>query len=220
MSNKLIVALDGMTFDSAIDLAHLLRDHVWGFKVNDLLIEYGVQLIRRLREYGHVFADPKLYDIPNTVTNQVTKLVQAGADLITVHASGGPTMLEAATVVGDGRILAVTVLTSFTGEDLATIYNRDRTALVSGFATLAGRAGCRGVICAATDIEGVRQLDLGLLAVMPGYRPAGKFAGDDQQVIGDSRLARLADLVVVGRPVTQAVDPVQVVVRMNTDLAG
>ena len=79
----------------------------------DLLLECGLEIVSELKEYGGVFADPKLYDIPNTVSNGIKRLEAVGADLVTVHASGGSKMLKAAAdAASKSKILAVTVLTS------------------------------------------------------------------------------------------------------------
>src|SRR5689334_17776634 len=118
MKDKIIVALDGMTRSEALELATALKGSVWGFKVNDLLIQCGLEIVRELKKFGGVFADPKLSDIPNTVGNSVRVLAAAGADLITVHASASAASLKAAVAeAGPSRILAITVLTSMSDED-------------------------------------------------------------------------------------------------------
>ena len=93
---RVIVALDGMSESDAMALAERLSGSVWGFKVNDLLLHCGVPIVEKLKAYGGVFADPKLHDIPNTVKNGVSRLVSAGADILTIHASGGTAMIQAA----------------------------------------------------------------------------------------------------------------------------
>jgi orotidine-5'-phosphate decarboxylase len=93
--SKIIVALDRLEISHALNLASLLSGHVWGFKVNDLLLEYGCQIIPWLGVHGNVFADAKLHDIPQTMVHGVQVLADAGADLITVHMSAGQAALEA-----------------------------------------------------------------------------------------------------------------------------
>ena len=93
--SKIIVALDGLTVKGALRIGKILSGKVWGFKVNDLLFT-NVEIIRKLKKFGKIFADAKLHDIPNTVGNSVKKLSKAGADLITVHASGGVEMMKVA----------------------------------------------------------------------------------------------------------------------------
>lgn len=93
--NKIIVALDGMTKARALNIARSLRDHIWGFKINDMLYD-DISIIKQLKKFGNVFVDVKLHDIPNTVGNTVKRLSRAGADIITVHAAGGIDMMMAA----------------------------------------------------------------------------------------------------------------------------
>lgn len=92
---SLIIALDGITSKEALEIARKLKGRVWGFKIGDLLYQDN-SLIQKLKKFGHVFVDVKLYDIPNTVANSVKRLSRAGADMITVHASGGIPMMKAA----------------------------------------------------------------------------------------------------------------------------
>jgi orotidine-5'-phosphate decarboxylase len=216
--SKVIVALDGMTKASALLLASKLTGKVWGFKVNDLLLDCGVEIITALKHYGKVFADPKLFDIPNTVSNSVKKLRAAGADFITVHAMGGPTMLRAAVAESDG-ILAVTILTSMKDEELAYLHSlpvtQARRMRVSDLAFTAHDCRCRGIICSATDLEYVGHYRL--LKVVPGIRPdfLEPVRGDDQVHKGQDSAG---DLLVVGRPIVQAEDPVAVCDLLNERL--
>lgn len=212
--SRLIVALDGLERRQALDLSACLRDAVWGFKVNDLLVECGVEIVRALKPLGRVFADAKLHDIPHTVANGVRRLASAGADLITVHASGGTAMVQAAvSAAGRAKILAVTVLTSLSDADCDAIYHCDTRSAVLGLANLAARAGAGGIVCSPHELERVRScegLD-GLLKVTPGIRPAAYGTPDDQRRTWSPRAAIQAgaDLLVVGRPITAAADPRQ-----------
>ena len=115
MGNKIIVALDGVSIKEALGIASKLKRKVWGFKVNDLLFDppAGGEIIPKLKKFGRVFADAKLHDIPSTVARSVARLEKAGADMITIHASGGIEMMKAAkTASRRAKILGVTVLTS------------------------------------------------------------------------------------------------------------
>jgi orotidine-5'-phosphate decarboxylase len=215
-SSRIVVALDGMDGAEMFALVTRLRGRVWGWKVNDGLLDGGAASLEWLKGYGGLFLDPKLHDIPNTVHNQVRRLVVAGADLITCHASGGLEMLRAAVDAGGERILGVTALTSLGDDDLDRIYGVSRVGIVSNLAGIALDAGCWGVVCAAGDLV---RVPAGLRTVVPGYRPQGLLPGDDQKVTGGSREVRGATLVVVGRPITRAADPVQVVDQINADLA-
>lgn len=215
--SKIIVALDGMTLARAQELATAAQGKVWGFKVNDLLFDAGVVCISSLRNFGNVMADPKLYDIGNTIANGVKKLYSAGANLITVHASAGPTGLKAANEAAThAKILAITVLTSMPDDEMERIYHvKERHALVREFATIAKDAGC-GIVCAAPDLEQLDDIDL---KVVPGYRGIA-VKGDDQVHTGGSDTDwSEATYVVVGRPITQAEDPIAAINKINEDLS-
>jgi orotidine-5'-phosphate decarboxylase len=202
--SKIIVALDDMLFTDMVRLTMLLKDHIWGVKINDALVRHGSLLISQLKSCGaqHVMADPKFYDIPNTVKNGVKTLTEAGATFITVHAQAGVDVLKAAKeAAGDkAKILAITVLTS-DSQDHRQYEVRKR-------AYVAQSAGCDGIVCAAPDLDDIK--DINLMKVVPGIRPGGKVAGDDQVHVS-SMIPPLADFVVVGRPITQASDPLAVV---------
>jgi orotidine-5'-phosphate decarboxylase len=213
--SRVIVALDGMGPGPMFELARRLAGRVWGFKVNDGLLEGGAPGVSWLRDYGKLFLDPKLHDIPNTVRNQVRRLVDAGADLITCHASGGLEMLRAAVEAGGDRILGVTALTSLSGPDLDEVYGLGRAEVVFNLAGIARRAGCWGIVCAPTDLGVIGD---GLRTVTPGYRPRGLLPDDDQKNVGGAAAVRGATLVVVGRPITGAADPVAATEEINAQL--
>src|SRR5688572_9425031 len=122
---ELIIALDAISRDEALELARNLVGQVWGFKVNDLLIQHGVSIIKDLHKYGDVFADPKLHDTPNTVFNSIETLGKAGTEIVTVHWQGGLDMLNAAhnaAKVYNVQIAAVTTLTSMSDDTVREIY--------------------------------------------------------------------------------------------------
>lgn len=227
--SKIIVALDGLTIKGMMELVTALSGKVWGFKVNDMLVDQGCRIIQELKPHGKVFADVKLFDIPNTVANSVSRLVKAKADLITVHASGGSEMLKAAVENGkdrdgNGVILAVTVLTSMSDEEMNLIYGGryalerlNRTDIVGDLASIAQKAGVWGVVCAPGDIA---HIPAGVRTVVPGFRPDGKVELDDQKNTGGFTDVEGANLIVVGRPITYANDPVAVAEAYNAVLEG
>ena len=210
--SRIIVALDGMDQHAMWNLASKLNGLVWGFKANDAILESGVKDLEWLTSFGKLFLDPKLLDIPNTVKNQVRRMVNSGADLITVHASGGQEMMTAAVQEGGNRILGVTVLTSMSDTEVGFVYSDLRSNVVGRLAHSAHKAGCWGVVCAPGDLAWVPQ---GCNTVVPGFRPHGLVKGDDQKNIGGGDDVKLATLVVVGRPITQAEDPVKAAVSIN-----
>lgn len=212
-SSRIVVAVDGMSKIDILCIAGELEGRVWGFKVNDALMEHGVQIIEMLKNYGNVFADPKLFDIPNIVGNQVDCLVKAGADLISVHASGGVEMMRKAVKHGGERMVAITVLTSMPVRDMESLYNIENPAhadphmrrnLVKKLADLARQANMHSIVCSSQDIP----------FIPPGFRiicPEICFQGDDL----DAKEVEAAHLVVIGKSITRATSPIAVVEKIK-----
>jgi len=205
---KIIVALDNMTYASMMKLAGLLKDKVWGFKVNDALLHYGARIIYDLKDVSrsNVMADPKLFDIPNTVKNSIRVLNSYGVDIVTVHALAGADVLKAAKDAAQDKtkIFAITVLTSDNDE------NRDYEVRKRCY--IAQSAKVDGIVCAASDLEKIKDIDL--LKIVPGIRPSGSVKGEDQ-VHTSSIIPPLADYVVVGRAIVDSNDPVSVVEKLQ-----
>ncbi len=218
---RLIVALDVPQADAARALVERLGPSVRFYKVGLELLASGgaLELLDWLVARGNkVFADFKLYDIPETVRRAVAALRGRGIGFVTVH--GHRSIMEAAAgAKGDVKILAVTVLTSFDRRDLAEMGSSMEVAdLVLSRARAAAECGCDGVI--ASGLEAPRlKADLGerLLVVTPGIRPTtaggpgieGKAKPDDQKRTVDvaQAFANGADYIVVGRPIRDAADP-------------
>jgi orotidine-5'-phosphate decarboxylase len=163
-----------------------------------------------------VFLDLKLHDIPNTVAqglNSLLNLAPAPA-IVNVHASGGPAMLEAAARAVDGRakLIAVTILTSLSDSDIhASGFDpaAGTAEMAVKLAELSKQCGLDGVVCSPLDIAAIKQAcGTGFMTVVPGVRPAGADA-QDQKRIATPEAARAAgaDILVIGRPITQADDP-------------
>jgi len=222
-----VVALDGMTEGEALALARALAGRVWGFKVHDLLLRVGVEVIPRLAHYGAVFCDLKLFDIPNTVAHEVHLLAEAGAALLTLHCAGGRAMLEAARTARDAtgrstRLLGVTVLTSFDEAASRSLFGRDLRQAVRDLAGTALESGLDGVVCSPAELALLEEIDpeRRLLRVTPGVRPAWYDAADDQRrtLSPAEALARGAGLLVIGRPITAAPDPLAACARILDEL--
>jgi orotidine-5'-phosphate decarboxylase len=218
--DSLIVALDLPSAEAAMELVDQLQGNCRWFKVGmELYYAAGNSVVERLRDRGYqVFLDLKLHDIPNTVAGAVRSVARSGASLLTVHASGGAEMMQAAaqaaTAPGAPRLLAVTVLTSMDAAQLAAVGVTDPpTAQVLRLARLAADAGIHGLVCSAEEVSAVRQaMGPDALLVVPGIRSAGPSAtADDQRRIATpaEAMARGASMLVVGRPITQADDPGQ-----------
>jgi orotidine-5'-phosphate decarboxylase len=209
---RIAVALDLPDLDQAEALARRLAGHVGWFKVGlELFAAHGPDAVRAVRAHGPVFLDVKLHDIPTTVARAAARIATLDVGLVTVHATGGAAMVRAAVDgLGDaGRVLAVTVLTSLSRTDLEAV-GLVADDPVGRLASIAVDAGAPGVVCAPDQLAAVRAaVGDGVLAVTPGVRPAG-VGRDDHASAPTPReaLAAGADLVVVGRPITRAPDPV------------
>jgi orotidine-5'-phosphate decarboxylase len=241
--NPIIVALDGMEMEQAIETAQKLKDHVWGFKANDLLDRLnsidgdGNHEIGNIVECGKLFADPKYHDIPNTVGNRVKALIGALKNIsfgrtvpgfITVHASGGPEMIKAAVEAakkasgGRTKILVVTVLTSLNEEDCNLTYGAPVKAKVLQFSRWAVAARAHGIVCSGNELGFLsRYPELKrLIRMVPGIRPNWySAAGDQKRVIGPHEAIRLgADYLVMGRAITEDLDPVGAVKKTMMEI--
>lgn len=212
MVSSLIVALDVPSLEEAIPLAESVQPEVGGFKVGlELLMGEGPRAISSIAGLGlPVFTDAKLHDIPNTVGRAAAMVRAAGTRWVTVHGAGGVAMIEAAVEgMGGVGVLAVTMLTSLDGSDLAEIgIGATPPDYVAAIAGLAVEAGCEGVICSPGEILTVRSTQPSLKIFTPGVRPATAEAGDQKRVATPERaIADGADYLVIGRPITAALDP-------------
>lgn len=209
--NPLIAAVDTADAERAEELSRTLAGAVAMLKVGlELFTAHGPDAVERVRRHAPVFLDLKLHDIPNTVLGAARAAGALGVELLTVHALGGPAMVEAAVEgVAEGadragveppRVVAVTVLSSVGGESLAS---------PASLAFEAVQAGADGVVVSGGDVKDVRDAvgDEAVL-VVPGIRPAGTNGHDQVRVLTPSEaLAAGADYLVIGRPITATADP-------------
>jgi orotidine-5'-phosphate decarboxylase len=216
-ANPVYVALDTPDIEYALNLAAQVSPHVGGLKLGmEFLAANGPAGIRQFEKFGlPIFTDTKYHDIPNTVAGAIRATAALGVEIINVHAAGGPAMLKAArdaarAVSPKTKVIAVTVLTSLSDEDLTAVGQvppaRDQ---VLRLAALTRECGLDGVVCSAHEIAPLRAaLGDDFLLVVPGIRPAGSALGDQQRVMGP-RQARDAgaSILVIGRPITAAADP-------------
>ena len=221
---KLLVALDVATAESAIALARELRDVAGGFKVGSrLFTSAGPSLVRRLVDEGaRVFLDLKFHDIPNTVAQAVEAAVETGAWMINVHAAGGSAMMQAAARAGAEAasrqggspplVIAVTVLTSMDEAALReTGVERPLLQQVLALARLTQAAGLQGVVASAQETAAIRSAcGPDFTIVTPGIRGASASSekGDQSRTMGPGDAVRAgASYLVVGRPIIAAAQP-------------
>lgn len=222
MRDRIIVALDQPDLAGALACARSLVGHARWVKVGmTLFYREGPEAVRAMRELGFdVFLDLKLHDIPHQIEGAARSVAALGAGMLSVHASGGAAMMEAA-VRGSAEgaaaagtvppaVIAITVLTSMDADALASVGVCDPLAeQVAGLAALAKTSGVAGVVCSPQEAADMRAL-LGpsALIVTPGVRPAGADLGDQSRVATPAAaLSAGASHLVIGRPITGAPDP-------------
>ena len=220
--NPLIVALDVSSIEEAERLADQLAPHVGMLKVGlELSWAYGPDAVRRIARHGPVFVDAKLHDIPTTVERAAANIARLGVSMLDVHALGGSAMMGAA-LAGAERgasesgtvaplVVAVTVLSSQAGEDLAS---------PASLAFEAKAAGLQGVVVSGDDVRDVRDAcGDEFCLIVPGIRPAGSNGDDQVRVLTPAAaVEKGADYLVVGRPITGASDPVGVARSMLREI--
>lgn len=223
--DRLIVALDVPSVTEAEALVERLGESVSFYKVGmELVYAGGLGFVRSLVDSGKkVFLDLKLHDIPNTVARATERIAALGPTYLTVHAY--PQTMRAAVEGAAGsplQILAVTVLTSSDDADMAEAgYAFGVSDLVARRARQAAGLGVHGLILSAEELAATRPLVPAMTLITPGIRPAGDAAGDQKRIMTPGRaIAAGADRLVVGRPVTQARDPVGAAEAIVADIAA
>ena len=230
---RLIVALDLPDVTRVHQFLPRLDGQCRWVKIGlELFVVAGPTIVEELVASGYsVFLDLKLHDIPNTVASAVRSASALGASLLTVHAAGGPQMLEAALEAAAAqprapRLLAVTVLTSMNATQLAaTGVSSEPAAQVETLARMGLAAGMRGFVCSPEETARLRAISgAETTLVIPGIRPSGAALGDQKRVATPADALRAgASFLVVGRPIVQAENPAaaaaQILAEMNAALA-
>ena len=216
---KIIVALDYPQAAPALELARRLQPALCRLKVGkELFTAAGPQLVEQLQRLGfEIFLDLKFHDIPNTTAQACKSAAALGVWMVNVHALGGRRMLEAARaalahVERRPQLIAVTILTSMAQGDLHDIgIELSPAQMVSRLARLTQACGLDGVVCSAQEAATLRsQCGADFRLVTPGIRPAQAAVDDQARIMTPSAaLAAGASYLVIGRPITQAPDPLQ-----------
>lgn len=225
---RVIVALDYPTLSEALVFAARVTPEQCRLKVGfELFTSAGPAVVEALMTRGFdVFLDLKYHDIPNTVASACTAAARLGVWMLNVHTLGGRDMLRAARDAIDRGarrplLIGVTLLTSHSAQDLAAIgLPPDPAAQAARLAGLAKEAGLDGVVCSAREAAALRSAHgTNFCLVTPGIRPAGAAAGDQQRVMTPADAVRAgAHYLVIGRPITQAADPLAMLNAINQEL--
>ena len=219
--NPIICAIDTQDTDEASALAREVMPHVGGVKLGlEFFTAHGADGVRLITQLGvPLFLDLKFHDIPNTVSKAIAATAGMNMFMMTVHTSGGHHMMRAAIeasdrvsqVTGKERplVIGVTLLTSLDQDDIALLGFRDQVQeQVLRLADLAQSAGLDGVVCSPFEIAAIRKAcGAEMTLVVPGIRTEGAAAGDQKRIMTPKEaLARGADYLVIGRPITGADD--------------
>jgi orotidine-5'-phosphate decarboxylase len=228
ITSKVIIALDFSERQQVLDLVSRLDPQECRLKVGkELFTSYGPQIVRDLQTLGfEVFLDLKFHDIPNTVYKAIRAAADLGVWMVNVHASGGRAMLnQARQAINDSQnkplLIAVTILTSLSAGEVAEIgYGQDVATQVKHLARLSYECGLDGVVCSAQEANIIKSVTAtAFLTVTPGIRLADATKDDQTRVMTpDAAVKNGADYLVIGRPITQANDPLSVLQAINVSL--
>ncbi|MBV2404187.1 orotidine-5'-phosphate decarboxylase [Escherichia coli] len=228
-NSPVVVALDYHNRDAALAFVDKIDPRDCRLKVGkEMFTLFGPQFVRELQQRGFdIFLDLKFHDIPNTAAHAVAAAADLGVWMVNVHASGGARMMTAAreALVPFGKdaplLIAVTVLTSMEASDLADLsVTLSPADYAERLAALTQKCGLDGVVCSAQEAVRFKQVfGQEFKLVTPGIRPQGSEAGDQRRIMTpEQALATGVDYMVIGRPVTQSVDPAQTLKAINASL--
>jgi orotidine-5'-phosphate decarboxylase len=229
-SSKVVVALDYENKQDALSFVDKVTAQSCKLKVGkEMFTHFGPDFVTTLVDRGFdVFLDLKFHDIPNTVAKAVRAAADLGVWMVNVHASGGEKMMSAAkqSLADLGQdaplLIAVTVLTSMDESDLRGLgIERSSQEQVKLLAQLTKDSGLDGVVCSAAEASMLKaQLGQAFKLVTPGIRPAGSAQGDQKRIVTpEQAVINGSDYLVIGRPITQADDPIAVLNQINASLS-
>ncbi|MDP4982308.1 orotidine-5'-phosphate decarboxylase [Pseudoalteromonas tunicata] len=226
---KVLIALDFDDEEAALNFVNQLSPQDCRLKVGKEMFTYfGPEFVKKLiaKDFD-VFLDLKFHDIPNTVAKAVVAAAKMGVWMVNVHASGGPEMMvkakEALLPFGEKAplLIAVTVLTSMDADELSRLgVTKSPQEQVLYLATLAKQSGLDGVVCSAQEASSLKdKFGKDFKLITPGIRPQGSEIGDQKRIMTPKlALENGSDYLVIGRPITQAEDPVAALAAINLSL--
>jgi orotidine-5'-phosphate decarboxylase len=228
VSSKILVALDYDNEFEALAFVEKVTPDMCRLKVGkELFCATGKYFVEKLVAKGFdVFLDMKFYDIPNTVASVLKVVADMGIWMVNVHTSGGERMMSAASEALSSHskrplLIGVTVLTSMNAEDLKAMgVLLTPQEQVIKLATLAKQSGLDGVVCSANEVELMKSnLGKAFLAVTPGIRPTGSDMNDQRRIVTpEEAIIKGSDYLVIGRPITKALKPLNELLRINNNL--
>ncbi len=227
---RVIVALDTTSAGEVVDIAEEFSGKVWGFKIGlEAMNKFGapqlVEMVRRCSPGCGIFFDGKFHDIPNTIAGATRAIAPLDVQMFNIHAAAGPEGIKAAVAAkaeSAMKLLGVTVLTSHSDEESRSIFGMPSSAKVLEFASWLAEAGADGLVCSAEEVRLIKAspLTCRLLAVVPGIRLPEDEVGDQSRIMTPKKAIESgADLLVIGRPITQAVNRMEALARIEENLS-
>ena len=227
--NRPVIAMDFAGMDEVKSfLSKFEIDEQLYLKVGmELFYAAGPDIVKYMKSLGHdVFLDLKLHDIPNTVKSAMKVIRHLGVDLTNVHAAGDVEMMSEALdgLAGTTQLIAVTQLTSTSEQQMHDFQNiqSSLTDSVIHYAKKTQEAGLAGVVCSAQEVAMIKQATTSeFICLTPGIRPLGAAVGDQKRVMTPSQARAIgSDFIVVGRPITQASEPVSAYQKIRKEWAS
>ena len=224
-SSKIIVALDSNNLNKILKHVRTLKEHVYAFKIGyEFFFNFGIIGYKKIYSIcPRIFLDLKMHDIPNTVKNGLEALIKIKPVFTTIHISGGDKMMQSTKLNNEfTKILGVSILTSLDTKQAKKYYNEKNVkVLVKKFASFAKKNKLDGIVCSPKEIKHVREIvGNDFIIVTPGIRINSKIKKDDQKRVATPREAidMGANYLVIGRPITEAKDPIKVLKDINKTL--
>lgn len=224
MSSRIYLAIDSTDLDAARALATKVKTHIGGLKLGlEFFCAHGHHGVHEMARVGlPLFLDLKLHDIPNTVAKAVQALRPLEPAILTIHAAGGRAMLEDAKASAGThtKVIGVTVLTSLDDDDLTVIgIDGDPAAQVARLSALSRDAGLDGIVCSGHEVRAAKKGWPGGFFVVPGVRPSNGVIADQKRTVTPAQAVTAgASILVIGRPISKATDPVAAVRAIEATL--
>ena len=217
MENRIILPLDDLTWEEAYPILVATKGMVWGYKLRKVILEKGIFIINKVKEFGNVMVDFKLYDIPSAMTESIIYHQQNGADITTVHCTAQYIPQKGVDIT---KVAGVTILTSF-GNDVFNHYkNIGIPGLVKQMCEEISSENYGYVVCSPIDLQDLR--DINIKKITPGIRPiweTGKWVDDQARISTPAAAIKAgADLLVIGRPILKADNIVSAVMKTNDEI--
>ena len=225
-SKKVIVALDNNNLKQTLKIVNEIKKEAFAFKIGyEFFLNFGIDGYKKIKKISpKIFLDLKLHDIPNTVNKGIIAINKLRPLLTTIHISGGDKMMRSSLIKRRyTKILGVSILTSLNNTQTKKFYNQQNIQLlVKKFSSQAKRCGLDGIVCSPKEIKFIRkELGKKFLIVTPGIRPeVSSVKKDDQTRIltPNQAIKEGADLLVIGRPIMQAKDPLDMIKNINKSI--